>query len=90
MMAYKTVVGTHEVKKYVHMLLNLIAIILGIIGIHAAFKYHDRENIGDMYSLHSWIGMGTFCLFILQVTSDIENVCVYKLYAGFRSRDSYT
>uniref|UniRef100_A0A5B6YHS4 Cytochrome b561 domain-containing protein n=1 Tax=Davidia involucrata TaxID=16924 RepID=A0A5B6YHS4_DAVIN len=66
MMAYKTVPAEREVQKFVHMFINLTAICLGIVGIHAAFKFHDRENLKDMYSLHSWVGMGTFCLFCLQ------------------------
>ncbi|XP_059655296.1 probable transmembrane ascorbate ferrireductase 3 [Cornus florida] len=66
MMAWKTVAADRNVRKFVHMFLNLVAICLGIVGIHAAFKFHKKENIKNMYSLHSWIGMGTFCLFGLQ------------------------
>ncbi|XP_076928137.1 putative transmembrane ascorbate ferrireductase 3 [Bidens hawaiensis] len=66
MMAYKTVRAERQIQKYVHMFLHLSALVLGIVGIHATFKFHNKMNILDMYSLHSWIGMGTFCLFILQ------------------------
>ncbi|KAL8258036.1 hypothetical protein R6Q59_030077 [Mikania micrantha] len=66
MMAYKTVAADRPIQKYVHMFLNLSALVLGIVGIHATFKFHDKMNILDMYSLHSWIGIGAFCLFILQ------------------------
>lgn len=68
MMAYKTVAATHKVQKFVHMFFNLVSLVLGIVGIHAAFKYHDKLNLKDMTSLHSWIGMVTFCLFILQAS----------------------
>lgn len=47
--------------------LHLIAIVLGIVGLNAVFKFHGMENIPNVYSLHSWIGIGTFCLFALQV-----------------------
>lgn len=67
MMAYKTVSADRQTQKFVHMFLNLSALVLGIVGIHATFKFHDKMNMIDMYSLHSWIGIGTFCLFILQV-----------------------
>lgn len=67
MMAYKTVMAARDVKKFVHMLFHLIAICLGIVGLHAVFKYHDRQNIKNMYSLHSWIGIATFSLYVLQV-----------------------
>ncbi|KAK1390135.1 putative transmembrane ascorbate ferrireductase 3 [Heracleum sosnowskyi] len=66
MMAYKTVAATHKVQKFVHMFFNLVSLVLGIVGIHAAFKYHDKLNLEDMTSLHSWIGMAALCLFILQ------------------------
>ncbi|PON60829.1 Cytochrome b561 and DOMON domain-containing protein [Parasponia andersonii] len=66
MMAFKTVPAERNVRKFMHMILHVIAIILGIVGICAVFKYHDMQNIEDMYSLHSWIGMGTFCLYCLQ------------------------
>ncbi|KAK2989690.1 hypothetical protein RJ640_000129 [Escallonia rubra] len=66
MMAYKTVPAEHQVQKFLHMFVHLTAICLGIVGIHAVFKFHDQQNLTNMYSLHSWIGMGTFCLFILQ------------------------
>ncbi|XP_057961515.1 probable transmembrane ascorbate ferrireductase 3 [Malania oleifera] len=66
MMAFKTVAAERRVRKFVHMGVNLIAICLGIVGIHAVFKFHDMKNIADMHSLHSWIGIATFCLFILQ------------------------
>ncbi|KAL3502115.1 hypothetical protein ACH5RR_036564 [Cinchona calisaya] len=66
MMAYKTVQAERQVQKSVHMFLHVVAITLGIIGLHAVFKFHDRAGIRNMYSLHSWIGIGTFSLFILQ------------------------
>ncbi|RHN42355.1 putative ascorbate ferrireductase (transmembrane) [Medicago truncatula] len=65
-MSYHTVPGTHETQKIVHMTLHFIAIVLGIVGICAVFKFHDMVNLVDVYSLHSWIGIGTFCLFGLQ------------------------
>ncbi|GAV57241.1 Cytochrom_B561 domain-containing protein [Cephalotus follicularis] len=65
-MAYKTVRATRNVQKYVHMILNLCSICLGIVGICAVFKFHDMVNVEDVYSLHSWIGISTFCMFGLQ------------------------
>ncbi|KAJ8760990.1 hypothetical protein K2173_022028 [Erythroxylum novogranatense] len=66
MMAYKTVLSTRIIQKSVHMILHLIAICLGIVGICAVFKFHDMVNSEDVYSLHSWIGLTTFCLYGLQ------------------------
>ncbi|KAL7110837.1 hypothetical protein ACP275_05G051100 [Erythranthe tilingii] len=66
MMAYKTVGAERKVQKYVHMFVHLVAIVLGIVGLHAAFKFHEKQGISNLYSLHSWIGIGTFSLFCLQ------------------------
>ncbi|OVA19158.1 Cytochrome b561 [Macleaya cordata] len=66
MMAYKTVSAQRNVRKFIHGLMHLISMVMGIIGIYAVFKFHDQNDIPDMYSLHSWLGMGTFCLFGLQ------------------------
>ncbi|KAL8535877.1 hypothetical protein ACS0TY_011501 [Phlomoides rotata] len=66
MMAYQTVRADRQVQKFVHLFLHMVAIVLGIVGLHAAFKFHDRRGITDMYSLHSWIGIGTFSLYCLQ------------------------
>lgn len=76
LMAYKTVRGERQVKKSVHFFLHLCAIILGIVGLHAAFKYHDRRGLRNLYSFHSWIGIGTFCLYILQW---VFGLCMYML-----------
>ncbi|GLT96845.1 hypothetical protein SLE2022_144400 [Rubroshorea leprosula] len=66
MMAYKTIQASHHSQKIAHMVLHLSAFILGVIGISAVFKFHDMAGIEDMYSLHSWIGLSTFCLFGMQ------------------------
>ncbi|XP_042466538.1 probable ascorbate-specific transmembrane electron transporter 2 [Zingiber officinale] len=65
-MAYKIVPADKMLQKFVHLLLHLIALGLGILGIYAAFKYHNAATLPDMVSLHSWLGMLTICLFGLQ------------------------
>ncbi|XP_042480619.1 probable transmembrane ascorbate ferrireductase 3 [Macadamia integrifolia] len=65
-MAYKTVRVDWKAQKFVHMSLHVIAIVLGIVGIYAAFKYHKQQGIANMYSLHSWLGLGTFIIYGLQ------------------------
>ncbi|EOY01307.1 Cytochrome b561/ferric reductase transmembrane protein family, putative isoform 2 [Theobroma cacao] len=66
MMVYKTVQAIHIVQKVVHMILQLTAFVLGVVGLCAVFKFHDMASIEDVYSLHSWIGIGTISLFALQ------------------------
>ncbi|RWS12002.1 cytochrome b561-like isoform X2, partial [Dinothrombium tinctorium] len=52
--------------KLVHAALNFLAFIFASFAIFAVFDFHNRKNIPNMYSLHSWIGLGTFALFGLQ------------------------
>ncbi|XP_057777666.1 probable transmembrane ascorbate ferrireductase 3 isoform X1 [Salvia miltiorrhiza] len=80
MMAYKTVRAEWQVRKFVHLFFHLVAIVLGIVGLHAAFKYHDQVGLTDMYSLHSWIGMGTFTLYCAQVRLGMYSSSLNFLY----------
>ncbi|KMT06600.1 hypothetical protein BVRB_7g157680 [Beta vulgaris subsp. vulgaris] len=66
MMVYKTVIADTRVQKMIHMMMHVAAITLGIVGIYAAFKYHSKQNLTNMYSLHSWIGLSTFILYGFQ------------------------
>ncbi|XP_030449157.1 transmembrane ascorbate ferrireductase 1 [Syzygium oleosum] len=63
---YKTLPLNKETKKVIHMVLHAIALILGIIGISAAFKYHNESSIDNFYSLHSWLGIGVIILYAIQ------------------------
>ncbi|RWR75101.1 putative ascorbate-specific transmembrane electron transporter 1 [Cinnamomum micranthum f. kanehirae] len=65
-MAYKTIPGSRKARRAVHMALHLVALLVGILGVYTIFKFHREVGIPDMYSLHSWLGMGTICLFGLQ------------------------
>ncbi|XP_058078882.1 probable ascorbate-specific transmembrane electron transporter 1 [Magnolia sinica] len=65
-MAYKIIPLKHPLQKLAHMAITLIAFVMGIVGIYAVFKYHHDIHVLQMYSLHSWTGMGTICLFGFQ------------------------
>ncbi|CAA2983411.1 transmembrane ascorbate ferrireductase 1-like [Olea europaea subsp. europaea] len=55
-----------KLKKLIHLVLHAIALILGIIGIYTAFKFHNESNIANLYSLHSWLGIGVIILYGIQ------------------------
>ncbi|NWZ68309.1 CY561 protein, partial [Acrocephalus arundinaceus] len=60
----------HEAKrstKALHALLHGLALLIALVGIIAVFESHRSKGIPDMYSLHSWCGMATFVLYLLQV-----------------------
>ncbi|KAK6931699.1 Cytochrome b561/ferric reductase transmembrane [Dillenia turbinata] len=66
-MAYKSVPGDRKAQKLVHLVLHLIALACGIVGIIAVFKFHNELGYAHMYTLHSWLGMATICLFGFQL-----------------------
>ncbi|ONK71464.1 uncharacterized protein A4U43_C04F8930 [Asparagus officinalis] len=65
-MSYRGLPWSKEVKKLIHLILHGIAIVLGAVGIYAAFKFHNESGIANLYSLHSWLGLGTICLYGIQ------------------------
>lgn len=65
--AYKTVNGDKSYQKAVHMTLQGIAILLGVVGILAALKFHNDSGIQNFYSLHSWFGIVTIVFYLVQV-----------------------
>ena len=85
MMAYRSVAATHNVQKFFHMFLHLLAICLGIIGICAVFKFHDMIKAEDVYSLHSWIGIATITLYCLQVTTknQVYQLTICHIFSNF-------
>ncbi|KAG8084208.1 hypothetical protein GUJ93_ZPchr0010g10833 [Zizania palustris] len=46
--------------------LSSLQIICSLVGIYAAFKFHNESGIANLYSLHSWVGLGTICLYGIQ------------------------
>ncbi|XP_051148586.1 probable transmembrane ascorbate ferrireductase 3 [Andrographis paniculata] len=87
MMAYKTTARAEKTaQKLGHALIHSIAIALGIVGLHAVFKFHDQLNIPNMYSLHSWIGIATFSIFCLQWLIGLAVFLLPGASAGTRVR----
>lgn len=64
--SYKSLPLKKQVKKLIHLVLHALALGLGIIGIYAAFKNHNESGIANLYSLHSWIGIGVIVLYGIQ------------------------
>ncbi|KAK7270498.1 hypothetical protein RIF29_23687 [Crotalaria pallida] len=64
--SYKALPLKKEVKKLIHLVFHAIALGAGIVGIYAAFKYHNESGIANLYSLHSWLGIGVIVLYAIQ------------------------
>uniref|UniRef100_A0A7C8YXA2 ascorbate ferrireductase (transmembrane) n=1 Tax=Opuntia streptacantha TaxID=393608 RepID=A0A7C8YXA2_OPUST len=65
-MAYKTIPGEKRAQKRVHLILHLLALLIGAIGIYAVFKFHEELKIPHVYTLHSWLGIITIFLYTIQ------------------------
>lgn len=66
-MSYKTLPWNRGTNKIVHLVLHAVALFLGSFGVYAAFKFHNESGIDNLYSLHSWVGLGAILLYGLQV-----------------------
>ncbi|WVZ74435.1 hypothetical protein U9M48_022614 [Paspalum notatum var. saurae] len=66
-MAYKILPTLdHGTAKLIHLILHGIALVLGAFGIYFAFKNHNESGLANLYSLHSWLGIGTITLYGIQ------------------------
>lgn len=52
--------------KIIHAALHFFALLFSAIGLYVVFENHAVKNIDHLYSLHSWIGIGTMGLMVLQ------------------------
>ncbi|XP_029121560.1 transmembrane ascorbate ferrireductase 2 [Elaeis guineensis] len=66
LLAYKTITGTKNFKKMVHLTIQFLALCLALIGVWAALKFHNDKGIDNFYSLHSWLGLACLLLFGIQ------------------------
>ncbi|XP_074324736.1 putative transmembrane ascorbate ferrireductase 3 [Apium graveolens] len=85
-MTYKTVPAQRETQEIFHLILHCVALVAGSIGIYAVLKFHYELSILDMNTLHSWIGMSTFCLFGLQFLLCLFSFMFPSANSGVRSR----
>ena len=52
--------------KIFHALLQVVVLLLVIIGLTSVFLAHRIGNYENVYSIHSWLGLTTIGLFLLQ------------------------
>ncbi|KAK1390134.1 hypothetical protein POM88_018312 [Heracleum sosnowskyi] len=85
-MTYKTVPAERETQEIFHLILHFVALVAGIFGIYAVFKFHNELSLPNMNTSHSWIGMSTFCLFGLQFLLGFFSFMFPGANLGTRSR----
>ncbi|XP_016045168.2 lysosomal membrane ascorbate-dependent ferrireductase CYB561A3 isoform X1 [Erinaceus europaeus] len=59
-------VGPKLPWKLLHTGLHLAAFMLTVLGLFAVFHFHNHQNIANLYSLHSWLGITAVFLFACQ------------------------
>ncbi|KAI1904684.1 hypothetical protein AGOR_G00008240 [Albula goreensis] len=52
--------------KLLHAGLLFLALLLSVLGLCAAFDFHNANHIPNLYSLHSWVGISTTAFFTFQ------------------------
>lgn len=52
--------------KIVHTVLHGGSMVFIILALIAVFEFHNHNNIPNLYSLHSWVGIATVVMFFLQ------------------------
>ena len=68
MMAFRVFRNDSKSKvKLLHMIIQGTAFAFGVLGLKAVFDFHNHNDITNMYSLHSWIGITAFVLFACQL-----------------------
>ncbi|CAN6549701.1 unnamed protein product [Malus baccata var. baccata] len=65
-MAYKTVQGTRNTQKGVHVILHLLALAAIIFGFYCAIQFNHESRVPHFLTLHSWLGITTISLFGIQ------------------------
>lgn len=60
------------------MTLQGVALLLAIVGVLAAYKFHLDANIQNFYSLHSWFGIIVIVFYLVQV-----NLLLFFSYGAF-------
>ncbi|XP_044281984.1 lysosomal membrane ascorbate-dependent ferrireductase CYB561A3 [Varanus komodoensis] len=63
--------------KLVHAALTLTTFVITVLGLVAVFEFHNKNEIPNMYSLHSWLGLSAVIFFSCQVSKNLIIVCIY-------------
>lgn len=75
--------------KLTHTILHLATVPCVVFGGVASMEYHRLKGMPHLYSVHSWMGLMTVSLFVIQVTATrIDNNLIYSFvfYSGVSYR----
>ena len=61
--------GSRRTRKNLHVALQTASLVASSIGLWAVFRFHNENGIPNLYSLHSWIGLVFYLLYLCQYVS---------------------
>jgi hypothetical protein len=53
---------SHKVNKTIHAIWHTATLICVIFGLRAIVVFHDKNKLANLFSLHSWLGLFTLCV----------------------------
>ncbi|POM62348.1 Cytochrome b ascorbate-dependent protein [Phytophthora palmivora] len=62
-LVYISLPFSHAVNKRIHLSLHALGFLSAVLGAVAVFRFHNEHGITNLYSLHSWLGLGVLILF---------------------------
>lgn len=62
-MAFRMFPGSHTVRKGVHLFMHTVAFGSSCLAVYLMFKFHNINEIPNMYSTHSVVGMAALVMF---------------------------
>lgn len=71
--------------KLLHMFIQIVAFIVAVMGLKAVFDFHNHNNIPNVYSLHSWLGIAVAVLFTSQWVFGFSAFLFPKFPDGLRA-----
>jgi len=81
--AFKLLPFPYQWKKYFHAGLSCGAMGVAILAFYAVYRFKTVEGHGHFYTVHSWLGLGTFVCYILQLlvglAALLTAVCPHKV-----------
>ena len=87
MLVYRLLRNTTKLHvKILHALVQVAVLVFASVALKAVFDSHNKASkpIPNMYSLHSWVGLGAVILFGLQWVCGFVSFLFPKLSDGLR------
>ena len=70
-LAFKTFPFSHKTNKIIHFFFQTIGMVSITIGLIAVLLFHNNNKYPHFYSLHSWLGIGVYGIFVIQYIAGI-------------------